>query len=52
MESKKITCDVGGNQWSFETGQLAQQANGAVLARLGDTIVLATTVLRLLTLVL
>ncbi len=46
MESKKITCDVGGNQWSFETGQLAQQANGSVLARLGDTIVLATTVLK------
>ncbi len=46
MEPKTIAADIGGQQISFETGQLAQQANGAVLARLGDTVVLATAVLR------
>ncbi len=30
---------------SFETGKLAGQASGAVLARLGDTVVLATTIM-------
>ncbi|MGH8980143.1 MAG: hypothetical protein ACRDWE_03835, partial [Acidimicrobiales bacterium] len=29
---------------SFEAGKLAQQADGAVVARIGDTVVLATAV--------
>lgn len=46
MEPQVIGVDVGGQTMSFETGQLAQQANGSVLGRLGDTVVLATAVLR------
>ncbi|MDE2312190.1 MAG: polyribonucleotide nucleotidyltransferase [Patescibacteria group bacterium] len=45
MQSKKITCKVGEADFVFETGKLAGQASGAVLARLGDTVVLATTVM-------
>jgi polyribonucleotide nucleotidyltransferase len=33
---------VGGREITFETGKLAKQADGAVVARSGDTIVLAT----------
>jgi len=35
---------IGGRTLSLETGQLAEQADGAVLARYGDTVVLATAV--------
>lgn len=45
MDSKKITCRVGEAEFIFETGKLAGQASGAVTARLGDTVVLATTVM-------
>lgn len=45
MESKKISCKVGEGVFEFETGKLAGQASGAVLARLGDTVVLATTIM-------
>lgn len=45
-ELRYITRDIAGAEWKFETGKLAQQANGAILARLGDTIVLATAVLK------
>ncbi len=45
MESKKITCHVGDVDISFETGKLAGQADGAVLARVGDTVVLATAMM-------
>jgi polyribonucleotide nucleotidyltransferase len=37
-----ISVDVGREQISFETGKLAKQADGAVVVRAGDTIVLAT----------
>jgi polyribonucleotide nucleotidyltransferase len=40
--SKQI--DLDGKAFSLETGKLARQADGAVMARLGDTIVLATVV--------
>jgi len=33
---------IGGRVMSIETGRVAQQANGAVLARYGDTMILAT----------
>jgi polyribonucleotide nucleotidyltransferase len=46
MDSKKISCTVGEGEFHFETGKLAGQANGAVLARLGDTVVLATAVMK------
>src|SRR5438067_1319934 len=45
MDSKKISCKIGDGEISFETGKLAGQADGAVLARLGDTVVLATAMM-------
>ncbi|HLT48463.1 MAG TPA: polyribonucleotide nucleotidyltransferase [Rubricoccaceae bacterium] len=36
--------EVGGKTLTLETGRLAKQADGAVVARLGDTMVLATAV--------
>lgn len=45
MESKKISCNIGGAEITFETGKLAGQADGAVLARVGDTVVLATAMM-------
>src|SRR6266403_1842292 len=45
MDSKNISCNVGEGQFRFETGHLAGQANGSILARLGDTVVLATAVM-------
>lgn len=35
---------IGGRVMSIETGRVAEQANGAVLLRYGDTIILATVV--------
>jgi len=37
-----VTVSPGGRELSLETGTLAKQADGAVVARLGDSIVLAT----------
>ena len=34
--------EVGGKQVTLQTGQLAQQANGSVVVRCGDTVVLVT----------
>ncbi len=45
MEAKKISVKVGESEFSFETGKLAGQASGAVVARVGDTVVLATTIM-------
>ena len=45
METKKISCKVGDSEITFETGRLAGQADGAVLARVGDTVVLATAMM-------
>ena len=39
-----VTAALGGKELSLETGTLAQQANGAVVVRQGDSIVLATAV--------
>ncbi len=41
MEHKKWSLQIGGRILEVETGLLAGQANGAVTARYGDTIVLA-----------
>ena len=38
------TLNINGKTYTFKTGLLAEQANGAVEVRLGDTIVLATAV--------
>jgi polyribonucleotide nucleotidyltransferase len=36
--------EIGGRRLTFETGRVAKQADGAVLIRYGDTVVLATVV--------
>jgi polyribonucleotide nucleotidyltransferase len=38
----QVTVEVGGRTLTLETGKIAKQANGAVLARYGDTVVLVT----------
>jgi polyribonucleotide nucleotidyltransferase len=38
----QVTVEVGGRTLTLETGKIAKQANGAVLARYGDTAVLVT----------
>ena len=38
----QVKVDVGGRTLTLETGKIAKQANGAVLARYGDTVVLVT----------
>ena len=40
MHTRELT--IGGQTLSIETGRLARQADGAVLVRLGDTVVLVT----------
>jgi len=42
--SEKITAPVGEKQITIETGKLAQQADGAVTVRLGETIVIVAAV--------
>ena len=39
---EKVSLEVGGRTLSFETGKMARQAHGAVIARYGDTVVLST----------
>ncbi len=39
-----VSLTVGGKEISFESGKLAKQADGAVVVRSGDTMVLATAV--------
>lgn len=43
--SKIAEMEIGGRVLSFETGRMAKQANGSVLARYGDTVVLVTSVM-------
>lgn len=39
MQRKTLTVKVGEHDIHFETGKVAKQANGSVMARIGDTIV-------------
>jgi len=39
---EQVSLDLGGRKVSFETGKMARQAHGAIVARYGDTVVLAT----------
>lgn len=41
---RKLEIDFAGRKLSLETGRLAKQSHGAVLAQYGDTVVLATVV--------
>ena len=43
-QPKKVEAQVFGTTFGLETGTLAKQTSGAVLARYGDTVVLATLV--------
>ncbi|MBU6447809.1 polyribonucleotide nucleotidyltransferase, partial [Patescibacteria group bacterium] len=45
MDVKKVSANLGDHEIIFETGKLARQANASVVARCGDTVVLAATVL-------
>lgn len=45
MQEKKWSLSIGGRELVIETGTLAKQASGAVTARYGDTVVLATAVM-------
>src|SRR5216684_500498 len=38
----QVTVEVGGRPLTLETGKIAKQANGAITARYGDTVVLTT----------
>ncbi len=40
----KVETEVGGKKLSLETGWMAKQADGAIVARYGDTVVLSTAV--------
>lgn len=44
-EIKKYSLDLAGETLKIEIGKFANQANGAVIAQLGDTVVLATAVM-------
>src|ERR1700691_1617966 len=39
---EKVSMELGGRTLTFETGKMARQAHGAIVARYGDTVVLAT----------
>ncbi|MDD4868532.1 MAG: polyribonucleotide nucleotidyltransferase [Mycobacterium sp.] len=39
-----VSVEIGGTELLFETGKLAKQADGAVVVRSGDTMILATAV--------
>jgi polyribonucleotide nucleotidyltransferase len=39
---KSVSVEIGGQEITFETGKLAKQADGAVIVRSGETMVLAT----------
>jgi len=44
MKKTSVSLELVGKKLTFETGELAQQATSSILARLGDTVVLATVV--------
>lgn len=44
MAIVKVECEVGGRKLTFETGKLAKQADGAVVASYGECVVLGTSV--------
>jgi len=44
LEAQRVEKEIGGRTLSIETGKIAKQADGAVLVRYGDTIVLVAAV--------
>jgi len=45
MESKKFKTEIAGKELLVEIGKLAEQANGSVTVKYGDTVILATCVM-------
>ncbi|MDA1223018.1 MAG: hypothetical protein O3B85_13420, partial [Planctomycetota bacterium] len=43
-ESHAVKVKIAGTECSFETGRIARQASGAVVARSGEMVILATVV--------
>ena len=39
---EQVSVDLGGRKLTLETGKMARQAHGGVVARYGDSVVLAT----------
>ena len=46
MAVETVTVEIGDVPIELETGKLAKQANGSVVVRSGDTVVLVTAVLQ------
>lgn len=44
MGFQQVEMSINGNRLSIETGEVARQANGSVLVKYGDTVVIATAV--------
>ncbi len=44
MKTRQFTLEMGGRTFTIESGRMAGQADGAVMVRYGDTVVLATAV--------
>src|SRR3989442_5203903 len=44
MEAKSVTAQVGNQSIAIETGKMAKQADGSVVLRAGDSVVLVTAV--------
>ena len=42
MDKHSISVSVGGREITFETGKIARQANGSVILRSGDTMLMAS----------
>src|ERR1700685_798746 len=40
--SHQVSVEIGGRTLTFETGKIARQAHGSVVAKYGDTVLLAT----------
>jgi len=38
----QVSVEIGGRALTLETGKIAKQANGAIVARYGDTVILNT----------
>lgn len=47
MSSKNLSVDFAGKELLFESGKLAQLANGSMMIKYGDTVILVTAVLAL-----
>jgi len=45
MQTKKYTTEIEGKELQVEIGKLAEQANGSVTVKYGDTLILATCVM-------